>query len=189
MDPIETLEHEGRTVHILHELDGELCDPRDGDNFCHLYLFGKAKSYGDQHDLRSEDYSGWDAMQAALVKANPGGIVKPVYVFDHSGIALATTDFWFRQWDSQGWDWCQVGFAVVSADEIRANFLRQRISKKLRAKAEEVLDAEVKVQGQYVSGECYCWDEVDADGEVVDSCTGYVGIENVREAAKMHLGL
>lgn len=187
MDPLKTIEHDGRTVQI--HPDEDCPSPREADCFCTMILFGKAKGYGDSHDYRSEDYTGWDDMRAALEREYPRGVVEPVYVFDHSGIALSTDAERFRQWDSAGWDWCQVGFAVVSAEGIRDNYLRQRISRKLRQRAEELIAAEVEEQGRFVSGECYYWCEVDASGEEVESCGGYVGFENVTEAAEMHLGL
>lgn len=189
MEPIETLEKDGRTVEIHYEEDGEFCDPRDADNFCTMVLFGKARSYGDEHDYRSEDYTGWDDMWAALEREHPRGVVLPVYVMDHGSIALSTTDFWFRAVDSAGWDWTQVGFAVVSAQDVRDNWGYKRISRKLRERAEELVRNEVELQGHYVNGECYYWSEVDADGEEIDSCGGFVGLDSVREGARMHLDL
>jgi len=184
MDAAETFECNGHTVEIHYDECEAAIGPRGDDPLVKIILFGKAKPYGDEHDYRMQDYAGWAELRAAVAKDHPGGVVKPVFIFDHSGIALSTTDAWFRAVDSAGWDWCQVGVAVVSGDRIREVFGKQRISKKLREAVEGYVDDEVTTQGRYVNGEWFYWLVKDAEGEIVDSVGGYVGIEHAIEAAR-----
>jgi hypothetical protein len=180
--PVETLTVGPLTVHM--ELDPEPLDASDGDCFCHLVLFGEARSYGDQHGYRSEDYTGWGDMQEALERANPGAIVRPVYLMDHSGIYLSTDAERFRMWDPQAWDWCQVGFAVASADDMRRTFLLRRLTAELRERAGELVDAEVELRSQVLQGEVYAYFVRAASGEVLDSCGGLIGYDHAVTEAR-----
>ena len=187
-DVIETLERDGIKVVIHHDPYGETADPRDADNFCKLIFFGEARQMGDEHEYRSEDYEGWAALEAAIVADHPRGIVKPVYLMSHTGVEISTSDFMFRSFDPQGWDWQQVGFAVVSAEEIRANYCCQRITKAMREQAESLVDAEVDEYSHYINGEVYGYCVLDADGKDTDECEwGFIGMDAVRGEAEAAL--
>ena len=176
-------EYENRNIRIEQSECAE--SPReDCDNFCTLVLFGEARHLGDTHELDSSDYSGWDELQAAVEKEFLGGIVEPIYLFDHSGVTISTSDEMFRAMDSKGWDWGQVGFAAVSAESIRECYGVKRVTKAIRAKAEAVLEAEVKEYDQYLRGEVYDAIIEDEDGNELDAIHGIVGFEWAKEAAE-----
>jgi len=185
--PLVTYEKDGYTVKVFADEDASTADPRDADNFCTLVFFGKSRGLGDDHGYDSGDYSGWSELTAAVEANVPGGIVKPVYRFEHSGIALSTSDRMFRACDPQGWDWSQIGFAVVTAEEIRANYLRKRISRKLREQAEGLVDAEVEEYSKFLNGEVYYFEVEDPEGnevEIEDGVNyGFVGMETVTQEA------
>lgn len=186
-EPLDTYEKDGYTVKVFADEDGEFADPRDADNFCTLVLFGESKGLGDDHGYDHTEYPGWDELTAAVEANNPGGIVKPVYRFEHSGIALSTSNWKFRAVDSAGWDWCQIGFAVVTAEDVRANYLRKRISRKLREQAEGLVDTEVEEYGRFLNGEVYYFEVEDPEGnevEIEDGVNyGFVGMETVVQEA------
>jgi hypothetical protein len=100
-------------------------------------------------------------------------------MFDHSGITIALTPFSCR------WDSGQVGFVQVQKSEIMANWGKKNWTKKLREKALEVAEGEVKEMDSYISGEVYRYDI--NDGE--ESCGNYIGdikycIEDAKSAAE-----
>lgn len=185
--PLETYEKDGYTVNVFADEDASTADPRDADNFCTLVFFGESRRLGDDHGYDHTEYPGWDELTAAVEANTPGGIVKPVYRFEHSGIALSTSDWKFRACDPQGWDWSQIGFAIVTAEDVRANYLRKRITKKLREQAEALVDAEVEEYSKFLNGEVYYFEVVDPEGnevEIEDGVNfGFVGMDTVKQEA------
>ena len=79
-------------------------------------------------------------------------IVLPLYLYDHSGITISTAPF------SCPWDSGQVGFISVSKAKVREEFGIQRITAKVREKAEEILRGEVKDYDQYLQGEIWAFE-------------------------------
>ena len=183
--PLETYEKDGYTVNVFADEDAENADPRDADNFCTLIFFGPSRRLGDDHGYDPKDYYCWDELTAAVEANTPGGIVKPVYRFEHGGIALSTSDRKFRAVDSAGWDWSQIGFAIVTAQGIRDTYLRKRITKKLREQAEALVDAEVEEYSKFLNGEVYYFGVVDPEGNEVEdgAAYGFIGMETVVQEA------
>jgi len=107
-----------------------------------------------------------------------GGVVLPLYLYDHSGITMSTTPF------SCPWDSGQVGWIYVEADTIRKEWggKSKRLTEAAREKARRCLISEVETYDQYLTGEVYGYNIAFAD-EPLDSCWGYYGIESVRESA------
>lgn len=102
------------------------------------------------------------------IKAN-SGIVLPVYLYEHSGQTISTTPFSCR------WDIGQVGFYIVTAENIRKEYSCKRISKKTRETAREVLVSEIKTIDQWLRGEVYGYSVLNEDGEQLESCGGFFG--------------
>lgn len=102
--------------------------------------------------------------------APPGSVVLPVYMYEHSGIALSTGSF------GDPWDSGQLGVIVATPDAIRKNFMKKRISKKMREITEKILKSEISTYNDYVSGNVWGFtieDEEDPSNE--DSCWGFFG--------------
>jgi len=173
-DHVETFTVGDLTARI--ELDPEPPDPRDADNLGTMICLHRRYSLGDEHGYRAEDHSGWEDLEQAILRDHPGAVVLPLYLFDHSGLTMSTTDAMFRAFDSAGWDWGQVGFVYASAETIRREYTAKRISRRLRDKVEKLLVAEVAEYDLYLRGEAYCYAIETADGEVLDSCCGFLGL-------------
>ncbi len=155
---------------ITIERDDNPESPRDWDDVGTMIAFHGRYTLGDKdHGYNSKDYNGWDEMEAAIVKDNPGGVILPLYLYDHSGITMNTTGF------SCPWDSGQVGFIVASAAKIRESFMVKRITAKVRQRAEDSLRSEVEVFDQYLTGDVYGFVVKDDDGEVTESCWGFYG--------------
>lgn len=102
----------------------------------------------------------------------------PLYLYDHSGITMSTGKF------SCPWDSGQVGFIYVRKDKVRAEYGWKVLTEKRREIVIELLRNEVKTYDQYLTGDVYGFTIKDAEGNDIDSCWGYFGMEEVRTAAR-----
>jgi hypothetical protein len=142
--------------------------PREWDNLGTMICFHRRYSLGDSHNFSAPDE----------VNLKEYAVVIPLYLYDHSGITMATRPF-SCQWDSG-----QVGWIVVTAEEIRKNFGVKRITKKILEHTKEILISEVEVYDHYLTGnvhgfslekisQCECCDQ--DVRETIDSCFGFYG--------------
>ena len=107
---------------------------------------------------------------------DPQCISLPVYIYDHSGIALSTGGFPDR------WDSWMCGCIFVHREDVLREYGRKRLSKKLVKTVRRVLRAEVEELSMYFGGEVYGF-EISRDGEVVDSCWGCYGLKYCKSIA------
>lgn len=92
----------------------------------------------------------------------------PLYLYDHSGITMSTTPF------SCPWDSGQVGVILVDKSKVMKEFSRKKWSKRLRAKVEKILKAEVETFDKYLTGQVYGYVIEDKEEvEHIDSCWGF----------------
>jgi len=108
-----------------------------------------------------------------------GYVVLPVYMYDHSGIALSTGPFGCM------WDSGQIGWIVCDNDTIKSEFGGDR------DKAEKALCSEIEVYSEYVGGNVYGYIVEERDGddwEEVDSCYGFYGWDPDTNGMKDYLG-
>ena len=106
--------------------------------------------------------------QALMSQIEKSFVVLPVYLYDHSGLAMSTTDF------NDRWDSGQVGIIFVSHEKIKEEYEVDSIDPVLRLQVEERLKGEVAEYDAYLRGECYCF-ELYEDGELLHSCGGFTG--------------
>lgn len=95
------------------------------------------------------------------IEANVGSlaIIKPLYMYDHSGITIATTPFSCR-WDSGQIGWVFISDADAAYEQLSADML------------DTVLEAEVTTYDRYLRGEVYEW-AVHKGDEYIEGCGGY----------------
>lgn len=161
--------------------DDSPSSPRDWDNMGTMIAFHNRYSLGDSgHGYRSQDYNSWDEMERAILKDNPGGVILPLYLYDHSGITMNTTGFDCR------WDSGQVGFIVASAARIRESYGVKRISAKVRQRVMNSLRGEVELYDQYITGDVYGYVLTHDDGEE-DSCWGFFGNDPFTNGMSDHI--
>lgn len=132
---------------------------------------------GDKHDWTDPDEF------SKYLKSCTGAVALPVYLFDHSGLAVATTPF-HCPWDSG-----QVGWIWMSRDTALAAFSpgSKRLTPKLRRQAEEASRAEVREYHQYLSGDVWHIRVENEDGDVLDSCGGFYGFDYAVEEGRAML--
>lgn len=162
----------GRVLKMVHYNSPE--SPRCWDNLSKMIFFGGYYHLGDKHDLRSSDYNGWDEMEKAIRREYDCAIVQPIYMYSHSGSTISTSPF------SCPWDSGQLGFAIVTREDIRKNWSIKRCTKKYVEHAQRILEGEVETLDQYVRGDIYGFEIEDENGEHEDSCWGFYG-DDIKE--------
>lgn len=177
MEPVETLEYKGKTIEIHQDMDPQ--NPRtDFEQIDTMVCFHKRYNLGDKHDYKSEDYSSWDEMEAAIRKEHKPVVLLPLYLYDHSGITISTSPFHCR------WDSGQIGFVFINRKDALANWTGKRVSPALRKKCEEYIASSVNEYDQYLRGDVYGYIIKGPDGEEEQSCWGYYGEDYTIESAK-----
>jgi len=122
----------------------------------------------DRSEYQEEQYEKtgvYDDMDKADLYAKieeRGTIIKGLFLYDHSGITISTSPFSCR------WDSGQVGWIYITKDKIEKEGWTPE-------QADKYLDGEVEVYDNYLTGEVYGFRIEDADGEEVESCSGYYG--------------
>lgn len=171
----------------LYQSEGD--SPRDWDN---LSIIASKNFQGDETIADPIDWLtdklGWSESYVSRIASNLDAdyysdevrvfleqeffskfVALPLYKYEHSGIALATTPFQCR------WDSGQIGYIYTTKEKMRENWSIKRITEQKRQQAFKILESELEVFGQYISGEVYGFDIEDEDGNSVDSCGGFYG--------------
>ena len=125
-----------------------------------LVCWHRRYALGDKHDWPSPE-------EFEAVMEERSYIRLPVFMYDHSGITIATTPF------SCSWDSCQIGWIFVEWIKLRAAFPKLRRRADLEAEGKRVLRAEIAELDQYLTGDVWCARIETPDGNVRDSCCGF----------------
>ena len=167
-------------IYKNHEIKIEYDDspesPREWDNLCEIHHWHKRYNLGD---VRYTDTENVEEMLADAKRQ--GDIVMPLYCYEHSNITISLQSFAGKL--PQGhyeFDSGQVGFVVIRRKKMLEEFGKKVFTAKLKKRAREIAEAEVKTFDAYLRGNIYGY-IVDDDG---DSCWGYYNIEDAIEDAK-----
>lgn len=184
-DIVESFEVNGLVVNI--HPDPEPMNPRDEKEFdglgTFMICFHRKYKLGDEHSFEFSDYNSWEELEEAIIKEYKPVVIKNLYLYDHSGITMATKPFGCR------WDSGQVGFILMTPESVRTNMQVKRITKKVIAEVDAWLESDVKHYDNYLTGNYYGYtimrksENEDEDPEEVDSCWGFSGIEYCKEQA------
>lgn len=102
-------------------------------------------------------------------------LMLPLYLMDHSGLAMKTTSF------HDPWGSGQVGWIYVSKEAALKEFGGEKLTASVRKQAEDLMRSEVAAYDAYLRGECYGF-ELYKNGVLSDSCWGFIG--DLQEACK-----
>lgn len=164
------------TINIRIEPDLDPESPRQWDNLGTMFCFHRRYRLGDEHGVRSDDFSGWDEMETQFRKDY--AVVLPLYLYDHSALTISTRPF------SCPWDSGQIGFIVASRNKILAEYGGKRLTKKTLELVEQVLEGEVRTYDQYLTGDVWGYVIEDEEGNHLDSCWGFYGEDYCRQEAE-----
>lgn len=187
---IESFSHAGLQVELGWEEDCTPFDPREYDNASVLvcwhpdYILGDEQIAGSRGAVHTPfetargrtDFKSMRAVERYLRLARGAVVVAPLYLYDHSGISISMgapnrfdnptvrTD---EYGVGLGWDSSMIGFAYVTAERLE----------ELCGDADpvEVLRVEVDVYDQWLQGRVYWYIVRGSDGEILDSCGGFLG--------------
>ncbi len=175
----------GNILEVLQDESRE-ADPRKWDNMTRMLCFHGKYKLGDQHLFyRQSDYNSWEAMKADIIKRENPAVIKPLYMYDHSGISIGTNNTTYP-FDCQ-WDAGQIGYVFITKAVPYVEYNCKRITAKIRVKLEGILEDEVKLYNQYLSGDVYGFIEKDAEGVEVNSCWGFYGSDPKENGMLEHL--
>ena len=152
-------------------------DPRNYEgNLAIMTCFHKRYSLGDETSFVTGDINSWAEREEHLIKKEKVVCLKPLYLYDHSGLTIATTPF------SCPWDSRQIGFVYTTKAAIRERFMIKRVTKLMLTLAEQHIDAEVEEYDAYLRGDVYGWEITNLETEeVIDSCYGYYDEAHCRQ--------
>jgi DNA-directed RNA polymerase specialized sigma subunit len=159
---------------IRHTPENDVCHPRhDCDNLGTITAEHRDYNLADEHAMSVEELD--EALQA-----EPDEYISlPVYLYDHSGLSMSTTPF------SCPWDSGQVGIIYVTRAEVAEQYRGHDLPSDEQIK--EYLADEINTYSQWLEGEVYSFQILDKDGEEVDACSGYIGLEAVEQEASSTL--
>ncbi len=175
--PVYEETHHGHTIKIYHDPDAE--SPRDWDTLGTLICGHSRYRLGDPHGFDSAEsflrnLCGVDGdrnldVEELLERAEKQAVILPVYLYDHSGLAMNTTGF-HCPWDSG-----QVGFIYATLEAIRKEYGVLRVSAALREKVANGLRQEVATYCDYLGGNVHGYVVEDQSGDELDACWGFIG--------------
>jgi hypothetical protein len=181
----EAIEYRGFTIRI----EQDTCDesPRDWDNLARIWCWHGRYVLGDEKDPWAEmwfDTGGdGDSMYRMIMNEFAPVVIEPLGLLDHSGLALYKGHD--AHWcDPGGWDSGAIGWAFIARDDLLREFERERLSQKLRATAQRILDDEIEAYGKFLSGDVWGY-IITYEGEHVDSCWNYYGYDYCKKEAKL----
>lgn len=173
--PIETIRHNQYNIKIYQDI--EPVNPREEfDNFDNMFCFHKRYDFGDKHDYKWENFNSWDEFKKQLHTDFNIVDILPIYMYDHSGQTISTTPFSCR------WDSGQIGFIFVTKEQVKETF-NATITKKLRETIRNNLLSSIKTYDQYLTGDIYGYVIENEDGDHMESCWGFYGIDYCKEEA------
>ena len=174
MTEAETEIYKNHTITIEYDENPE--STRTWDNLCEIHHWHKRCNLGDTRHTSTESV---EEMLAIAKRQND--IVMALHCYEHGGITISLQSFKGRL--PQGhyeFDSGQVGFVIIRRKKMLEEFGGKTFTAKLKKRAMEIAEAEVKTFDAYLRGEIY-GSIVDDDG---DSCWGFYSIEDAMEEAK-----
>ena len=102
-----------RKFELVVEHDNDPMNPRtDWDNITTIVCFHKRYDIGDKTDYKSSDFDSWDELKTQIESDNKVLLIKPLYMYDHSGITISTSPFSCR------FDSGHVGWIFISEKQL-----------------------------------------------------------------------
>ena len=95
-------------------------------------------------------------------------IIVPIYMYEHSGMTISINPF------SDPWDSGQVGFYFMTKGRAWHEW-GYPLTKARREKAIKCLEAEIAAYDQYLTGDVWGFQIIDAEDKETDSCWGFYG--------------
>lgn len=168
MDELHKETYKGFTIRVYPDEYMEE-SPRDWSNLGHMIAFHRNYQLGDEHSLTPEELME-DVKRDDVVAL-------PLYLLDHSGLWLKTSRY---ACDPGGWDTSHVGYIYITQKEAMKEMGWKRWSNKREQQVVDILEEEVEIYNQWLTGEIYFYNIEDENGNPMDSCGGiYDDLETI----------
>ncbi len=181
MDAVETIEYKGYTIEICPDTDPE--SPRKWDNLCEIHACHNRYNLGDEgFNYNLHDEERFNEMKREAKKNKD--IVLPLYAYEHGNIALSLSNDSYPfncRWDSG-----QVGYMVIRRKKALEDTIPESkiFHTALKKRCMRIAKSEIETYNQYFRGDVYGYKIEDENGDELDSCWGYYGIEDAITEAK-----
>ncbi len=161
----ETFDHAGYAVKLIQDSDVEA--PENDEE---VFIVTTRNRYF------VKEQSGFELDDIRDGKHSKKYHVFPLYMYQHSGTALSMAPF------SCPWDSGQVGYILAA----KSSFWKvaRKVSFGTIPAAADVCKSFVETWNQYLSGDVWGYTVEDSDGNDVDSCWGFYGLDYARSEAK-----
>lgn len=157
---IETIECGTNTIKIYQ--DSNCINPRTDYDQGTIILVKPNRYFSGDEDC---SFSTEEEVRKHYENSDPVLAILPLYAYIHGGVALSTDSF-SCQWDSG-----QAGWAIITqskSDEMGfGSFTLEQLH--------EAIKSEVKEYHHFLNGEVYGYEVSDGEGEILDTCFGYIG--------------
>jgi hypothetical protein len=147
-----------------------------------MVCFHRRYSLGDGYRNGKPDNRGFDSpglFQDWWKNNGKGGLLIPLYLYDHSGLTISTKPF-SCMWDSGQVGWIYATHATMVKEWGKAG----RLTNKSRKQARSCLESEVIEYDQYLTGQVYGYVIKNETGQHISSCLGFFGDEYCETEAK-----
>jgi hypothetical protein len=168
--PLETREYRGYTINVWP--DEWPVDPRASDDLGHMLCSHRRYRLGDEQ-VNENQFNSWEEVREYISNERDAAVILPLYLMDHSGLYLSTGGF--GHVDPGRWDWGQVGFIYATREAVLKEY--SNLGPETIEKVKKVLEDEVSLYAQYLTGEIYGFTIKDPLGEAVDSAWGFYGVD------------
>jgi hypothetical protein len=189
-------EEDYKGYHIEIKYDESPFNPREmNDGYVGKMLFFHTRYIlGDEHHLRSKDFSNWTEIEEYIEKELDGVAILPVRMYDHSGISISlSSQYPYNDY----WDSGQIGFIYTTRKIMKEQLGIKYLSKNNLKKIYQNYEYEIDEYNAYLNGEVYGYlvhpieeDEDYHPATCLDSCWGYFGDEGfkyAKQSAKEHI--
>ena len=129
------------------------------ENFIYFFLADNHEDLYDKLERYCErkgnqlGYNWGATLEELMAVFNKVALVLPLYLYDHNGISMSTSSGHYPFCDP--WDSGQIGFIYITYEDLKKEFKRKKLSKKLIERGEEYLRQEVDTYDRYLRGEYY----------------------------------
>jgi len=164
-DEIHEHESENKKLEIYREQNP--IDPRSHGNLSTMVCSHRKYNLGDEEP--SGGHKSWSQVESEIRENNEVLAVKPIYLYDHSGITVSTTPF------NSNWDSSQVGIIYITQEDVEKRGIKEE--HQTQENYEKWLKQEVETYDQYLTGDVWRYElkTNDEGEELIDSCGGLYG--------------